>query len=68
MKATYMLHFKLEGYGDDITQRNFKANSAGEAFAECLKKYPKARLIRAVREGKFNDGWGKTEFLPPPKY
>lgn len=66
MKATYMVEYKTVTGVEDMLA--IKANSSGEAFAECIRKNPLCKLIRATREGKYNDGWGKTEFFPPPKY
>lgn len=45
--------------------RSYEAINAGQAFDKCLKKYPKATLIKAWKEGRYLDGYGVTTYKPP---
>lgn len=45
--------------------RRFSATSGGQAFQQCLKEYPGAKLIEAWREGGWLGGHGITTYKPP---
>jgi hypothetical protein len=63
---TYSVKFTVDNPG--ITEsyvRKYKANDPGHAFERCRQEYPKARLIKAWREGSYLDGYGITTYEPP---
>jgi hypothetical protein len=60
--STFKVSFLL---GTESRVENFRATSAGAAFAKCLQEHPGATLIQAWREGGFMGGHGITIWAPP---
>lgn len=65
---TEMSYFYKVIYEIDGVQHTFeaRAGNAGTAFAQCLKAYPEAKLIKATVEGHYGAGHGHMDHLPPP--